>query len=285
MKVVLAGAYGHLGSDIFRALLKAGHEVVAADAVERDLHLEGNYTFHKLDVTNAEKLKGLCNGADEVITTVGLTKASKTVTNFQIDYQGNLNLLREAQRAGVKHFTYISVHTADQAPANVPIVYTKYLFEKELRKSGMPYTVIRPTGYFYDIINVFRPMIEKGKVSLLGKKPVKANVIDTTDLADFIVHHLSENNTTYDIGGKEVYTYEEMARMCSEAAGKPVKIRYYPAWIFDVLATVNGIADNGKEPVIRFSKWTLTHDMVGDVKYGEKSFAAYVKESFTKEKA
>lgn len=283
MRVVLAGAYGHLGSDIFRALLKAGHEVIAADAIERNLHLEGNYVFKKLDVTDQEALKGLCDGADEVITTVGLTKASKTVTNFQIDYQGNLNLLKEAQRAGVKHFTYISVHTADQAPENVPIVYTKYLFEKELRKSGISYTIIRPTGYFYDIINVFRPMIEKGTVSLLGNKPIKANVIDTSDLADFIVKHMGETNTTYDIGGKEVYTYEEMAEMCFKAAGKPVKIKHYPAWIFDMLAWVNKLEKNGKEPVIRFSKWTLTHDMVGDVKYGEKSFAEYVKQCFAKE--
>ena len=42
MKVVLAGAYGNLGSDIFKALLKAGHEVLAADMMERDLGLTGN---------------------------------------------------------------------------------------------------------------------------------------------------------------------------------------------------------------------------------------------------
>lgn len=285
MKVVLAGAYGHLGSDLFKALLQAGHEVIAADAVERDLHLEGNYTFHKIDVTDPETLKGLCDGADAVITTVGLTKASTKVTNFQIDYLGNLNLLKEAQKAGVKHFTYISVHTADQAPANVPIVYTKYLFEKELRRSGMPYTIIRPTGYFYDIVDVFKPMVERGTASLLGKKPIRANVIDTSDLADFIVRHMGEENTMYDIGGKEVYTYEEIAGMCFEAARKPVRIRHYPAWIFDVLAGVNHLEKNGKEPIIRFSKWTLTHDMVGGVRYGEKSFAAYVKQSFAKEKA
>lgn len=55
--------------------------------------------------------------------------------------------------------------------------------------------------------------------------------------------------------------------------------------VFDVLAWVNGLSKNGKEPVIRFSKWTLTHDMVGEVKYGEKSFAEYVKQCFAKEKA
>ena len=48
MKVVLAGAYGNLGSDIFKALVKAGHEVVAADMIERDLGITGNFSFRKL---------------------------------------------------------------------------------------------------------------------------------------------------------------------------------------------------------------------------------------------
>ena len=76
MKIVLAGAYGNLGSDIFRSLLAAGHEVVAADRIERDLGLTGSFTFHKLDVTQPAALKGLGEGADIVISTVGRTKAS-----------------------------------------------------------------------------------------------------------------------------------------------------------------------------------------------------------------
>ena len=99
MKVVLAGAYGNLGADIFRALLAAGHEVIAADMMERDLGLEGNFTFRQIDVTKPETLVGLCDGADVVITTVGLTKTSATVTNYEIDYQGNLNILEEAKKA------------------------------------------------------------------------------------------------------------------------------------------------------------------------------------------
>lgn len=109
MKVVLAGAFGNLGADILRELVKQGHEVVAADLKTKEISgLEGKYTPRAMDVTEPETLKGLCEGADVVITTVGLTGTSATITNYDIDYQGNLNLLREAQRAGVKHFSYIS---------------------------------------------------------------------------------------------------------------------------------------------------------------------------------
>ncbi len=279
MKVVLAGAYGNLGSDIFRSLLAAGHEVVAADMIERDLGLSGNFTFKKLDVTDPEALKGLCDGADCVITTVGLTKTSAEVTNYQIDYQGNLNLLNEAKAAGVKNFAYISVIKADKAP-KVPMLHAKYLFEEELKKSGLTWCIYRPTGYFYDIVKVFKPMIEKGEVTLLGKEPVHANVVSTEDFADFIVAHMLDENVSYDVGGKETYSYEEIANLCFEAAGKEPVIKRAPSWLFDVLAFVNKLKKNGKEAILRFSKWTLTEEMVGDTVVGEMSFAEFIKESF-----
>ena len=281
MKVVLAGAYGNLGADIFKSLLKAGHEVVAADMIQRDLGVEGNYTFKKIDVQDKATLAGLCDGADVVITTVGLTKTSAEVTNYQIDYQGNLNILEEAKKAGVKHFTYISVLKADKAP-KVPMLHAKYLFEEELKKSGIAYTIHRPTGYFYDIVKVFRPMIEKGEVTLLGNDPVHANVVSTEDFADFNVAHMTDENKMYNVGGKETYSYEEIAKLCFAAAGKEPVIKRAPAMLFDVLAFVNHFKKNGKEAILRFSKWTLTEEMVGDTICGEMSFKQYIEESFKK---
>ncbi len=282
MKIVLAGAYGNLGSDVFKALLKAGHTVVAADMVERDLGLTGDFTFRKLDVTKPDALKGLCDGADCVITTVGLTKTSATVTNYDIDYQGNLNLLREAQAAGVKHFAYVSVLKADKAP-KVPMLHAKYLFEEELKKSSLTWCIFRPTGYFYDIVKVFKPMIEKGEVTLLGNTPVHANVVSTEDFADFIVEHMMDDNKTYNVGGKETWSYEEIAKMCFAAAGKEPVIKRAPAWLFDVLAFVNKFKKNGKEAILKFSKWTLTEEMVGDTVTGDMSFREYINKSFGKE--
>ena len=279
MKIVLAGAYGNLGSDIFKELLKNNHEVVALDMIQRELELDGNYSFTQVDVTKPESLKGTCDGADLVISTVGLTKCSATVTNYEIDYQGNLNILNEAKAAGVKQFVYISVITADEAP-DVPLVHSKYLFEEELKKSRLSYVILRPTGYFYDIIKVFRPMIEKGAVTLLGKEDVHANVISTEDFAEFIVKHMMDENVTYEIGGTETYSYEEIAKMCFAAAGKEPVIKRAPVWLFDVLIFVNKLKKNGKDSIIKFSKHTLTKEMVGATKYGKMSFAQYINDSF-----
>ena len=283
MKIVLTGAFGNLGAEILKALVKAGHEVVAADLKESTVAgCEGKYAFLQIDATNPETMKGMCDGADMVISTVGLTGASTKVTAYDIDLNGNLNILKEAKAAGVKKFNYISVISCDEPGADkVPMLHAKYLFEEELKKSGLEYIIHRPTGYFYDIAKVFKPYVDKGEMQLLkGFGGVKANVIDCPDFAQFIIDTMNETNITYNVGGKETYTYEEMAKLCFDAAKKPLKIKWQPKWMFDILANLPMIKKAGKHDIILFSKWTLSHDLVGDTMVGEGSFKKYLNKYF-----
>ena len=286
MKIVLAGAFGNLGAEILKCLCADGHEVVAADLREGVIEgTEGKYTFKAIDATNPETLKGLCDGADVIISTVGLTGASTKFTAYDIDYKGNMNLFAEAKAAGVKKFHYVSVISCDEVGADkVPMLHAKYLFEEELKKGEMEWVIYRPTGYFYDIAKVFKPYVDKGEMQLLkGFGGVKANVVDCPDFASFIVNHVNDANVTYNVGGKETYTYEEMAAMCFEAANKSLKIKWAPIWLFGVLANLPKIKKAGKHDIILFSKWTLSHDLVGDTAVGDKSFAEYIKSYFGKE--
>ena len=279
MKIVLAGAFGNLGADILKCLVADGHEIVAADLKEGKVEgTEGKYTFVAIDATNPDTLKGLCDGADVVITTMGLTGASTRFTSYDIDYKGNMNLYEECKRAGVKKFNYISVISCDEPGAEeVPMLHAKYLVEEEIKEQPMEYVIYRPTGYFYDIAKVFKPYIDKGEMQLLkGFGGVKANVVDCPDFARFIVDHMNDTNKTYNVGGKETYNYEEMAAMCFDAAGKPLKIKWQPKWMFNILANLPMIKKAGKHDIILFSKWTLSHDLVGDTETGDKSFKEYI---------
>ena len=278
MKVLLAGGFGHLGSDVLKSLVDAGHEVVAADMAIKELDFKG-FTSLKIDMTDKEKLKGVCDGKDVVITTVGLTKASEKVTAYDIDYGANKNLLEEAKRAGVKHFVYISVLKADKG-RHIPMLDAKAMFEEELRKSGLTYTIFRPTGYFYDTAHIFQPKVEKGEVTLLKtKNEIKCNVIDTRDFADYIVEHMCDDNKEYDVGGREIYTYKEIAEMFFKAAGKTPVIKYAPPFLFDMIIF---FAPAWKKGVIKFGKWTMTEDMVASIQTGKRSFKEYINEIYEK---
>ncbi len=279
MKVLLAGAFGKLGSDILRALCGTEHEITAADTVVRippDID-RSRFDVKQIDVTVPETLKGLCDGVDAVITTIGLTGASTRFSNYDIDYKGNLNLLNEAKKAGVKRFAYISVINADKGEG-IPMVHSKFLLEQELKRSGLDYVIYRPTGYFYDIAHVFWPMIKARKVQLLKvKKDPVANVIDTSDFARFIIQTMNESGKTYNVGGTETYTYREIAEMFYNADGVtngPVKT--VPAFMMDILARLPKIKKSGRADVIRFSKFTLTNDCYGDTEVEGRSFKEYI---------
>lgn len=285
MKVVLAGAFGHLGAEILKVLCDRGYEVVAADLKELPVEgYKGKYTFVSIDGTNPKTLEGLCDGAEVCITTMGLTGASTKFTSYDIDYTGNMNLYKECKRAGVKKFNYISVISCDQPGAEkVPMLHAKYMVEQDIKKESMDYVIYRPTGYFYDIAHVFKPYIDKGEMQLLkGYGNVKANVVDCCDFAAFIVDHMEDTNKIYNVGGKEVYSYVEMAEMCFAAARKPLKIKWAPIWMFGILANLPKIKKAGKHDIILFSRWTLSHDLVGDTMVGDQSFKAYLNEYFGK---
>ena len=277
MNLVIAGAFGNLGTEITKAAVMAGHKVLAADMNIKVIPGldQGAYISRTIDVTKPETLAGLCDGADMLITTVGLTTGSNVVTHYDIDLKGNMNLLEEAKRAGVKKFVYTSVIKADSDPS-IPMLDAKAAFEKALKASGLDYLIVRPSGYFYDIAKVFAPMVEKGTVLLLQGVTSRANVIATEDLAKFIIGYSGAWNTTVEIGGSEVYTYEEIAEMFFSAAGKQCKIRYAPAVLFDLLALIAKLQRNGKYAPIRFGKWTLSNNMEATVKYGSSSFKQYI---------
>lgn len=282
MKVAIAGAFGHLGYDVLKKAINKNYEVVALDLNEKDVPEKGKYVFHKIDVTNKESLKGTLEGVDVIVSTVGLVSKSAKLTNYDIDLNGNLNLLEEAKACGVKKFVYVSVIHAETAP-DVPMLDAKAKFEEKLKESGLGYSIVRPTGYFYDIAHVFMPMIEKGKVTLLGHKDYPVNVIDTPDLASFIIEKVGEEGNSFDeIGGKEVYTYKEIATMFFNAAGKKVKISKAPVFLFDLIIKKASKKNDGSEAIIRFSKWTLTHAMEGSTKYGENSFKEYINSLYKK---
>lgn len=285
MKIALAGAFGNLGLEILKQLTLTNNEIVALDLIEKEIdELKGKYTFHKIDVTKKDTLENTLNGCDVVISTVGLTGASTKYSCYDIDYQGNVNLYNEAVKCNVKKFVYISVIACDIKDAKkVPMLNSKKMFEDVLKNGSLEYVIHRPTGYFYDIIKVFRPFIEKGEMQLLkGYDHVEANVVECIDFAEFIVEHINDSNVTYEVGGKETYSYLEMAKMCFDAAGKPMVIKYAPKFLFGILANLPKIKKAGKKDIILFSQFTLSHNLVGKDKVGNSSFKEYIIESFKK---
>lgn len=260
-RVLLAGATGTLGKELIRALT-GSHAVTALARHGSETKLEAaapDLSSIRLgEVTDQSAIRGLCDDIDLVVTTVGITRQKDGLTYDQVDYQANLNLLREAERAGASSFVYVSVVGADQ-PSSVPAIDAKHRFEQELMASSVDWLIIRPSGFFTDLLEVLA-MARRGTVWHFGSGDNRISPIDVADLADAIVSNLHRRNEAIDIGGPENLTWNEIARICFTTVGKRTRIIHLPRAILRLMLTVTKPFSPTKYGVLSFVGHIQTQD-------------------------
>jgi len=191
-KILVAGASGYLGKYLLEELDSWGMPAVAlvrAPEKLKDLN-HRNMKILKAEVTRPETLEGVCMGIDTVISTVGITRQKDGLTYMDVDYQANMNLLQEAERAGVRKFIYVSVIDGDKL-RHLKVTEAKERFVDVLKASGLEYTVIRPNGFFSDLRTVLY-MAKKRRVVLFGNGELKLNPIHGADLAEVCVRAIAQ---------------------------------------------------------------------------------------------
>ncbi|MEQ9221332.1 MAG: SDR family oxidoreductase [Cyclobacteriaceae bacterium] len=246
MKIIVAGATGYLGGHIVKALSKSVHEFQAIARNKTKLNKMGvdDTQIIEAEVTRPDTLEGKLNGADLIISTVGITRQKDGLTYMDVDYQANLNLLNEAKKAGVRKFVYVSAING-QSMRHLKIMAAKEQFVDELKVSGLEYLVVRPNGFFSDMRD-FLDMAKKGKVYLFGDGAYKLNPIHGEDLASYIVENLDSPVQDLEVGGPDVLTQNEIASLAINAFYLPVKIVHIPDWIRKLIIRVLRVFTSSK---------------------------------------
>ncbi len=150
-KVMVAGATGYLGQYLVKELKKKNYRVRVLVRKESQKEMFKDVDDYFVgQVTKPETLKGVADGMDWVFSTVGITRQKDGLTYMDVDYQGNSNLLKEAQKSGVKSFLYISAINGDKL-RRLKIFEAKEKFVDELKSFGINYCVLRPNGFFSDM--------------------------------------------------------------------------------------------------------------------------------------
>tara|TARA_Y100001972_G_scaffold128271_2_gene188291 strand:- start:1419 stop:2276 length:858 start_codon:yes stop_codon:yes gene_type:complete len=238
MKIIVAGATGYLGSHIIKALQQSDHtfQAIARNQTKLNKLGVGDDQIIEAEVTKPETLAGKLEGADLIISTVGITRQKDGLTYMDVDYQANLNLLHEAKIAGVRKFVYVSAING-QHMRHLKIMAAKEKFVDELKSSGMEYLVVRPNGFFSDMRD-FLYMAKKGKVYLFGDGEFKLNPIHGKDLAAFIVENLDSPANDLEVGGPDVLTQNEIGELALKAFFMPTKIVHIPDWVRKMLVGI-----------------------------------------------
>lgn len=245
-RVALLGATGTIGRATARALVDAGHDVVAIVRKEPEEPLPG-VTLRRADPADAHSL--MHDGfAGEHFGAVVSCMASRTGLPrdaWAIDHKAHSHVLALADRCGAQHFVLLSAICV-QRPY-LAFQQAKLAFEAELISSGLRYSIVRPTAFFKSLsgqierVRSGKPFLLFGDGTLTACKP-----ISNRDLAAYIAGCLTEAerwNKVLPIGGPgPAITPREQGEALFAMLGTEPRFRSVAPGFLGAIASALGVA-------------------------------------------
>lgn len=278
MKILLFGATGQLGKEIAREIKSRGHHLtIVARSVEKALSLSG-YTDQVIiaDVTDPLTIENATKGFDVVISALGksVSPFERSKPSFRdIDLKGNLLVLNDAIKQGVKKFVYISAFHAEKYD-QLEYFKVHHEFSEKLIGSGLDYSIIRPTALFSAFLDMIS-LARKGRLVSIGSGEKKTNPIYEGDLARICVDAVSFSNVSIDAGGKHVYTRKELLEIVQKIIDPGRKIRQVPVGVMKFMLPLIRLADRNSYDKMSFFLAVMEEDVLAPP-VGEMRFEEYV---------
>ena len=228
MKVFLTGATGFVGKHMLERLLVEGHAVRALvrDPQKVNLAEHGNVDLVAGDVVEGTRLEEGMQGCDAVIHLVGIIVEKGTNTFERVHHLGTLNVVEAAKRMGIKRFVQMSA-LGVRSDGVAPYQITKWKGEEEVRQSGIPFCILRPSlifgegdGFVTQMVAtmrsapLFRPVPGDGTPRF---RPIAVEDV-TTCFARALTYEAATNQTV-DLGGPDELTLNEVLAEIARCAG------------------------------------------------------------------
>jgi uncharacterized protein YbjT (DUF2867 family) len=191
--VVVAGATGRTGKVVVQLLREQGAKVRGfSRKVDEARAAMPDVEWVAADVRDTKSIQGIARGADRMVIALG-SNSFRDPSNKpeEVDDAGVARLAAEARAAGLKHVVLVSSAGVTRPPQGEErfaklmnnVMTSKLRGEDALRKSGVPYTVLRPVG-LWD-----KPAGQLGIALVPGDPPISA-MIARADVAAVAVQAL-----------------------------------------------------------------------------------------------
>jgi uncharacterized protein YbjT (DUF2867 family) len=228
MKVFLTGATGFVGKNMLKRLLADGHSV---HALVREPQKPGSLAQERVelvagDVAEGTGLDKAMQGCDAVIHLVGIIVEKGKNTFERVHHIGTRNVVEAANRVGIRRFVQMS---ALGARADGPAQYqvTKWRGEEEVRRSGMPYCILRPSLIFGEGDGFVTQMMETMRSAPLfrpipGDGTQKFRPVFVEDVTACFARALTAEaatSQTVELGGADELTLNEVLAEIARCAG------------------------------------------------------------------
>lgn len=157
MRVFLTGATGFVGRNMMQRLLQEGHSLRALVRPPGKTRLVTFFWEPGIDRTKRELVRGDVvsgagldagmQGCDAVIHLVGIIVEKGANTFEAVHHLGTRNVVQAAKRNGIQRFIQMSA-LGVRAEGVAAYQTSKWKGEEEVRASGIPYCILRPSLIF-----------------------------------------------------------------------------------------------------------------------------------------
>lgn len=242
-RVLVAGATGQLGRVITRKLIASGSKVRAlARNREALAQFAPDAEIAAVDLRDLAKLTDACRGVDQIVATANNNMGKGPTGPTRVDLGAYQNLCAAARNTGVRRLTYVSYKGVSQ-DAVVDIFRVKWYIEDAIRRSGVPYVMLRPTAFMDIWIDeiVAKGIREKGVATIFGDGTSVTNYIAVDDVAEFAVKILSRAevvNENVDAGGPSNLSQNDVATLVERRLKSSGKRRHVPVAALRLLPPV-----------------------------------------------
>jgi len=225
--ILITGGTGYVGSRIVQKLVEQGREVrvLARDVAAAQARVPAGATVVAGDVTEPDTLASAFVGVDTVIHLVAIIRETGGATFERLNYEGTVHAVDAAKIAGVRRWLQMSALGAMPDP-RFPYQNTKYRAEEYVKRSGMDWTIFRPSIIFGSGDQFFTTLYGLSKIPgpfpLPGGGVAKFQPVWLWDVVDAYVDALDNPRTvgqTYELGGPQVMSYKEMVGIMMNATG------------------------------------------------------------------
>jgi len=240
--MLVAGGTGMLGSQIVDRLLarQLSVRVLTRDPARAHVMPGNQPEFVAGDVREPASLRDAMRGVATVISAVQGFVGSGGVTPASVDRDGNMHLIDAARSVGAAVVLISVVGAAADSP--LELCRMKYTAEEYLRSSGLAWSIIRATPFLETWIGLLeRTAHGSGRPLVFGRgdNPINfVSVADVATLVERVVLDASTRGGTFEIGGPEQLTLNQLASAVQRAAGRTSQPRHVPRPLLKAMSGV-----------------------------------------------
>jgi uncharacterized protein YbjT (DUF2867 family) len=243
-RVLVAGGTGRLGTLVVHALAARGATVhVLTRDPARALHLAADrVNVVTGDVREPNSIAAATDGVDVVVSAVHGFAGPGHGSPASVDRDGNARLIDAARTNGADFVLLSVVGAASDSPFE--LFRMKFHAETYLAASGVSGTVVRATAFTELWIELLRQTAGRSNRPLVfgrGNNPINfVSVVDVARLVERVVNDPSTRGRTFEIGGPQNLTLDQLARDVAAALDHPGKPRHVPRVALHAMAATVG---------------------------------------------